>query len=833
MARMGDLRLAARLLLQDRTFSLTAAFTLTVCIAANVALFAIVHHVLLKPLPIPDADRVVQVGNAYPGAGSPVPWSSSVPDYFDRLQGMDVFEEQALFNGGIQSLDQNGTPVRIRTNQVTPSFFQLLQVPPALGRTFTDEDGEAGRDAIVVISHQLWQSQFAGSAEVLGKLLRIDGQPATVVGVMPEGFVFVNPEVLLWRPLAFTPEQKSDERRHSNNVQHIGRLRADATLARAQQQVDAINAVNLERFPALKPLLIDAGFHSSVERLQDTLVRDVKPALYLMWGGALFVLFIGCVNIGNLVLARTRARMRDLATRLALGAGVVRLGRQLVAESVLLTLASATCGLLLGHAGLQALGALNIQDLPRGAEIRIDTVVVAATLAVAVVIGIVVGLVPLAQVHSSRLSSVLGEEGRSGTGSRRARLLRQGLVVVQVGFAFVLLVGAGLLLASFRQVLAIEPGFDAKGVLTASVALPRPRYAEDGSRIAYSREALRRLRELPGVVGVGATNAIPFGGNNGNSVIFAEGYQMKPGESVISPRRISVSPGYFEAMGVRIVRGRSFDNRDVAAGPAVPGIGGQRLAPGSIIVDETVARRFWPGQDPVGRRMYFPSDIKDPAAITASTVFHTVVGVVADVKLRDLTEGQQSVGAYYFSTDHEAPGLLTFAVKTRGEPMALSTMVRATLGDVDRELPVFDVQAMDQRMERSLLGRRAPAVLALVFGGVALLLSAVGIYGVLAHLVTQRRREFGIRAALGSSGAAIFALVVREGLLLIGAGLALGSVGAMAVRTSIESQLFGVSAVDPWVLLSVTGLLALVGVLACAWPARRATRVAPAIVLST
>jgi predicted permease len=745
---------------------------------------------------------------------------------------MDVFEEQAVYNGGIQSLDQNGTPVRVRINRVTPSFFRLLRVPAALGRTFVDEEGEVGKDTTVVISHQLWQSQFAKSPAVLGKTVRIDGQPVTVVGVMPEGFQFLTPDVLLWRPLAFTPEQKSDAQRHSNNLRNIGRLKVGATLEHAQQQVDAINATNSERFPALKVSLINAGFHTGVELVQDALVREVKPSLYLMWGGALFVLCIGCVNIGNLALVRARARVRDLATRLALGAGGVRLGRQLITESVLLTLVSAACGVGVGHAVLQALGALNIRDLPRGTEIRLDGVVVMITFLVAAAIGVVVGLVPLLQVNPSRLSSVLGEEGRSGTGSRRARLLRRTLVVVQVGFAFVLLIGAGLLLASFRQVLAVEPGFNPDGVLTATVALPRPRYADDATRIAFSREALRRLGALPGVRRVGATNAIPFGDNGGNSVILAEGYQMKPGESVVSPRRISVSPGYFEAMAVKRVRGRFFDDRDTTIGPGVTAIGGQRISPRSIIVDETLARRFWTGQDPVGRRMYFPSDIRDPTAVTDATVFHTVVGVVGDIKLRDLTEAQESVGAYYFSTDQEVPGFLTFAVKTDGDPMALSSAVRTTLNGLDRGLPVFDMEAMAGRMDRSVMRRRSPVVLSVVFGGVALLLSAIGIYGVLAYLVTQRHREFGIRVALGSSAGGIFELVLKEGLVLTAAGLVLGGAGAFAVRRSLESQLFEVTAADPWVLGSVTLLLTLVAGLACAWPAQRAMRTNAAIALS-
>jgi len=369
-------------------------------------------------------------------------------------------------------------------------------------------------------------------------------------------------------------------------------------------------------------------------------------------------------------------------------------------------------------------------------------------------------------------------------------------------------------------------------VLTASITLPRSRYRDEQALINFTHEALRQMRALPGVTAVGATNAIPFGGNNSNSVIFAEGYQMKPGESVIAPRRVSVSPGFFEAMGVRLVRGRFFDERDSTRGPTATAIGGQQMSARSIIVDETLAKRFWPAQDPVGRRMYFPNDIKDLTAITDTTVFHTVVGVIADIKLSDLTDGERSVGAYFFSTDQEVPGFLTFAVKTAGDPATLTSAVRGVVNSLDRELPVFETQSMEQRMERSLIGRRSPAVLSLVFGFVALLLSAIGIYGVLAYLVTQRRREFGIRIALGSSARAIFELVLREGLLLIGAGLVLGGGGAFLLRKSLESQLFGVAASDPLVLATVTGLLALVAVLACAWPANRATRTDPVIALT-
>ena len=832
---ISDIRVGLRLLWRDKAFTLTAALTLALCIGANTALFSVVHNVLLRPLPVPESDRIVQMGNAYPGAGAAVGGSSSVPDYFDRLRDMDVFEEQADYNGGSQNIDQNGTPVRIRITRVTPSFFRLLRTGPALGRTFSEPEGEPGNEKKVVLSYGLWQSQFGGDPAAVGKDLRIDGQPFQVIGVMPKGFYFLNPEVMLWRPLAFTAQEKSDERRHSNNYQNLGRLKPGATVQRAQQEVDALNARNLEKFPALKPLLINAGFHTVVEPLQDTLVRDVKPTLYLMWGGALFVLLIGCVNVANLVLVRSRARLKELATRLALGAGRFRVGRQLVTESLLLTLVSAAAGLLVGYAALRLLGTLNIQELPRGEEIRLDGVVVAYTLAVAAIIGLVLGLIPVVNVLPANLTVVLREEGRSGTAGRGARALRRSLVVTQVAFAFVLLIGAGLMFASFRQVLAVQPGFHADGVLTANITLPRARYTKDEMVIGFTHEALRRLRELPGVTAVGATDTIPFGGNNSNSVIFAEGYQMKPGESVISPSQIDVTPGYFETMGVKLVRGRFFDDRDGRKGPPATGIGGQLLTQGgSIIVDETLARRFWPSQDPIGRRMYMPSSVtaSDLTAITEKTVFLTVVGVIADIKLHDLTEGQKSVGAYYFPTDQDVSYGLTFALRTATDPLSLTSAVRGALNGIDRELPVFDIQSMDARMEKSLVTRKSPMVLSLSFGAIALFLSAIGIYGVLAYLVTQRRREFGIRIALGSSGGAIFELVLREGLMLIAVGFALGGIGAIALRRSMESQLFGVSASDPIVLATVTGILAVVAVAACALPARRATLIDPIVALS-
>ena len=731
-----------------------------------------------------------------------------------------VFDEQALFNHGSLSVDQEGTPTRIDALNVTPSFFRLLRVPAALGRTFTPEEGEIGNEKKVVLSDAFWRRQFGGDPSAVGRDIRLDGQPYTIVGVMPREIQVLHPDVALWRPLAFTAEQKSDSSRHSNNYENIARLKPGATLEQAQSQVDALNAANLERFPQYKELLINAGFRTVVTGWHDRLVRSVKTTLFLMWGGALFVLLIGCVNVANLVLVRARTRQKDLATRLALGGGRWQLARQLVIEGVLLSLLSAGAGILLARAALRTVGTMNLQDLPYGSDIGLGGPVVFFALALSVVIGVVIGLIPVFAVVPANLNQVLREEGRGSTGGHGARRLRRTLIVAQVASTFVLLVGAGLLFASFRKVLRIDPGFSSERLLTASISLPRARYADDDALRNFTDEALRRLRAQPGAVAVGATDTIPFGWNSNDSVILAEGRELQPGESVISPSAVDVTPGYFEAMGAKLVKGRFFDERD--GGKALP----------AIMVDKKLAQRFWPDQDPIGRRLYRPVDINNLTAITDKTVFLSVVGVVDDLKLHDLTEGEKTVGAYFFPMAQDTSRFITFAVKTEGEPEAFGSALRGALAGLDPELPVFDVKTMEQRTEAALVNRRSSMLLSATFGLVALFLSAIGIYGVLGYLVVQRRKEIGIRMALGSSGRAIFELILREGLMLVVGGFLLGAVGAFALRRSLESQLFGIEASDPLVLGAVTAALAVVALLACALPARRATRIDPLIALT-
>ena len=804
---------------KDRGFSTTAILTLAVCLGANVAIFTIVNSVLLRPLPVPESERIVFISNQYPGAGVPEIWSVGIPDYLDRRRQMtNVFEEEAMFRSEDQTVDVNGTPERVKGMRITPSMFPLLRISPAIGHAFTEADGEPGNEQKVILSYGLWRQLYGGNKDVVGKDLRINGRPKTIVGIMPRDFTF-DAKVRLWLPYAFTEREKSDDSRHSNNSSEIARLRPGATIQQAQAQVDAMNAANLERFPKSKPFLINAGFHTQVRWLQDVLVRDVKSMLYLLWAGAAFVLLIGGVNIANLALARANVRRKEIATKLALGGSRLQVARSLLVESVILALAGGAGGFVFGAAVLRSLGAIGLDEIPRASEIHFSLAVILFALATSVVAGILIGLVPVAHLSQIKLSTVLREETRTGSGGIRSRAMRRGLVVAQVGLACVLLIGAGLLLASFRKLLAVDPGFKSDGVITISTALPQVKYPDDKWR-PFMNRTFEALRSIPGVRSAGATTSIPFGGRFDKNVILAEGYTMKPGESVIAPMQVEVSPGYFETMTTPLKRGRYFNEHDSSDAPPV------------AIIDERLAQKFWPGADPIGKRMYEPGD-DDLTKITTKTKFWTVVGVVADVQLADLTGEKQPVGTYYFSLDQSPSPRFTLAVKTTMNPAALTKTLRAEMAKIDSDVPLFEIRTMDERTQLSLTQRRAAMILGLAFASVALFLSAIGIYGVLTYLVTQRTREIGIRIALGSSAGSVFKLVIREGMLLVAIGLIVGLSGAAGMRSFIQSQIFGVGAMEPSVISLVVAGLTAVALAACVLPARRATRVDPASVLNS
>jgi predicted permease len=820
---LQDLRFAGRLLVKDRAFTITTIATLALCLGANTAIFAVVNSVLLRPLPYPEPERLMAVFNAYPGAGVERA-SNGVPDYFDRLANVAAFEELASYRtqGVTIGGEGQGDPERVTSMPVTPSFFRLLDAQPQRGRIFTEADAEVGQERKVILSFGLWQRVFGGRDDAVGQNLRINGTPFAVVGVMPQGWRFIDPEVQLWTPAAFSAEQRSDAQRHSNNWQEIGRLASGATMQQAQAQIDAINAQNLQRFPETREILINAGFGTRVKSFQEDLVESSQRTLYLLWGGVLFVLIIGCVNVANLVSVRASARVRELATRHALGASVQRLSRQMMTETVVLALLGGLLGMALGRWALTAVTLLGFDTLPRGAEIALDMPALLFSFALVVAVGMLVGLFPIIAIRRANLAQIVREEGRSGTASRSARLVRRWLVTAQVAFALVLLVGAGLLLASFQRVLAVDPGFEAEHVLTGSVALPLVRYKDDASVRNAQEAILQRVRALPGVEAAGFSTTLPMSGSYSDSVILAEGYQMAPGESLISPSRVVVSDGYFEAMKTPLVRGRYFDRRDHETGGR------------TIIVDERLANKFWPGQDPVGRYMYQPSDVKNLLQPPPREQWFTVVGVVKDVRLTGLVDRTEfrRVGTYYFPLRQAVSRGAGLAVRTVQDPETLTLAIRREISAVDSELPFYGVRTMTDRVEQSLVDRRTPMLLAVSFAAVALFLAAIGIYGVLAYQVSQRRREIGIRMALGAETRSIFAMVLQEGAFIVIAGAVTGLAGAFALRQTLQSQLYEIGAMDPRVIFTVGAMLVTVALVACVLPARRAAKTDPVVALN-
>jgi predicted permease len=815
-----DLRFAFRLLWKDRSFAATVILTLALCIGANAAIFTVVRSVLLRPLPYPEADRLVFSYDAFPGAGVERA-GTSVPNYFDRVSMTRVFDSVALYRFRGVDVGQAGTAERVNGTEVTPSFFRVLRTAAHRGRLFREEEGHEGRERVAIVSNGYAVRLFGSTDAAVGRDLRINGERYAIVGVLPDTFTFLDPDVRLWIPLAFSNEDRSEDARHSQNHDQIARLAPGVTLEQAQQQIDGETVRIVENAGALKPLLVNAKFATRLVPLEADVVRNVRATLHLLWGGVLFVLLIAAANITNLVLVRASGRLKELATRHALGAGHTRMARQLFTETTLLTVLGGLLGLALGAWALGWIRSLGLADLPRGHEIRMDWAVVAFTFGIALLQGFVIGAVPLAQLAGMNLNVMLREDGRTGTAGRGTGLARRALVTAQVALAFVLLIGAGLLFASFQQLLRVDPGFTPAHVLTGRVNPPATRYPDDRTLAEFANRALERIRVLPGVRAAGVTSGLPFSGDSSSSVIIAEGYTMAPGESVISPNQLRVSPGYLEALAVTLKRGRFFTEADRAGAPRV------------VIVDERLAQKFWPNADPIGRRMYSPQRPEDVVKPGPSALWMQVVGVVGAIKMHGLVDGEQArLGAYYFPYAQDAERGIGFAIQTTQDPTLLTSAVRQVLSSLDPELSFHDVVAMPERVERSLGPRRTPMMLAMAFGAVALMLASIGIYGVLAYQVSLRTREIGIRMTLGSDAARILRLVMREGATLVVIGLAVGLAGTIALQRVIASQLYGVGALDAGVMLSVSAVLILAAFFACLGPARRAAKVDPVVALA-
>ncbi len=801
---MQNVRYALRGLRRHPPFTLVAVLTLAVGIGANTAIFSLLYQVLLKPLPYAHADRLVFVWNTYPLMGLPKA-SVSIPDYVDRRIQAQAVEDAALFTQRSVTFSDGGEPEQLMALRVTPSFFTTLGREPFIGRSFSDADATAGADRFAILTYGLWNARFAADRAVIGRDVRVDGESYRVVGVLPTDFELPARDVGLLVPFSFTPNDVSDNSRGFEFSQMIARLAPGATREQFDGQMKAIVNHNLDRLPQFKSFAATSGFGGYAVPIREELVGDVRAPLLVLQIGVLLVLLIACANVANLLLMRATGRHREMAVRAAIGAGRTHVIRQLLAEGVVLSSLGAIFGLAVGLAGVRALIALAGDQLPGATDAALNWPLVGAAIALALLTGLVFGLVPAASALRTSVMGVLRDDSARGTASRQTGFIRAGLVVTEVALAVMLLIGSGLLIKSFARLQQVNPGFSSERVLTAQISLPSTRYADDAARRAFWAGLLERTRAIPGVTTAGLTSNIPLSGRVSSGSYSIDGYTPGPNEPAPHGRQEVVGGDYFRAMQIPLVSGRLFDDRDAADGP------------GTVVVDQYLVDRYFHGKDPIGRQIRRGGANAPP---------FTIVGVVGTINAIDLGQPVTKERLYYPVTQQPRSGL-AIVLKTSLDPETLVAPLRAAVRALDPEQPLASVRTMEQWVGRSLETRRAPALLLSIFGAVALALAAIGIYGVLAFGVAQRVREMGIRQALGADRRAIMGLVLGQGARMAGVGVALGLAGAVVLSRYLESQLFGVSARDVSVFVGAAALLFAVALAACYIPARRTTRIDP------
>ncbi len=812
-----DFVYALKTLARQRGFTAAALFTLALCIGANTAIFTELEHVVLRALPFPQSNQLVTMYNLYPGVGVTENGSNGIPDYLDRRKLRNVFSEVALSGSIGYEAGLGGSPQRIRGQQVTPSYFTVLGVRPLLGRTFTEEEGTLGQEKVAVLTEGLWKDMFGRDPNIAGKDIRLNGSPYRIVGVMPASLRIADDDdqVRIYTSFAFRPEQTTDQARHSNNWGMIARLKPGVTLAQAQERLDDLNRRNLDIMPETRQLLLDARFYTKIATLKDEIVRDIRPTLYLLQIAVAVVLLIGCVNLANLMLVRSTVRLKELAIRYSLGAARWRIARQLLTESVLLTLLGGALGIGVGYGGVRLLSYLGANDLPRGSTVALDGGALAFTAAIALLTGLVFGSVPLFHVLRSNLGEIFRGNERSGTSGRGATWVRSALVVSEFAFAFVLIAGAGLLTMSFARLLRVDPGFNPDSVMTAAVSLPHQRYGDDVPARNFFANLTQRVAAIPGVRHAALTTYLPFSGDNNSSVIMIVGHALAPGETPPVPGWNHVGAGYFDAMRIPILQGRGIADSDGAGAPKV------------VVIDRFLAHKYFPHGDAVGHKIQRGIQVAGDKDVPPEC---TIVGVAGSVKTGSLAESNP-VGQVYFSYKQFVPRNGYLVVRTERDDPQLTAAMRRELRQLDPEMPLVDAKTMPERLSTSLTTQRAAMTLCLIFAGLALLLAAVGIYGVLAYSVSQRTREIGIRVALGAGSHEIVAMVVKQGLRMAALGLAVGAAGAFAATRMMTALLFDVRPADPGVFLMVAVVLAAVASLASLIPSARAVRIPAATAL--
>ncbi len=820
---LQDLRYGARILLKKPGFTLIALITLALGVGANTAMFSVVNAVLLRPLPYEHPERLVALWENNPSLQIrldllPV----SAANFADwRDQGRS-FESIAALTSASFNLTGIDRPERIGGARVSASFFALFGVAPARGRTFLPEEDRPDSNRVVVISDSLWQSRFGSDPDLIGKTLRLDGEDYTIVGIMPAGFNFPNATDLpsyfefpsraeLWTPIAFSRSQIND--RGSRSYVALARLKPGVTVEQGQVEMSAI-ARRLEQEHKL-----NAGFGVTVISLHEQIVGEIRLILLVLLGAVGFVLLIACANVANLLLARAASRQKEMAIRTALGAGRLRIMRQMLTESLMLALTGGALGVLLAFWGVNLLLDSSPHTLFRVKEVNVDLTVLGFTLVVSLATGLLFGLAPALQVSKTDLNEFLKEGARGSTGGIRSNRVRSLLVVSQVALSLVLLVGAGLMIRSFQHLLSVDPGFNPHNVITMQINLPQNKYPGKTERESFFTQVIKRVETLPAVETVGAISHLPLSGAEQINGVVIEG---RPPVSITEMPLVSnraINSYYFRAMGIPMLRGRDFTEQDHE--PALP----------VAVISAEMAARFWPDEDPIGKRIKFFYPGSDSILPWLS-----IVGIVADLKDSALdADPKPHMYSPYLQNPwvvpQFSPSSMTLAVKTASSPESIVSALRNEVWEIDKDQPVTAIKTMEQYVGEAVAPRRFNMILLGVFAVVALVLAAVGIYGVMVYTVSQSTHEIGIRMALGATSGDALKLIIRQGMRLALTGVGIGLAAAFALTRVIESLLFRVSATDPATFLVIAGLITGVALLACWLPARRVTKVDPMIAL--
>jgi predicted permease len=801
---LQDLKYAVRMLVKNPAFTAVAVLTLALGIGANTAIFSVVNTVLLRPLPYKNPNSLVMVWGKNVEKGFTIDLVSK-PDFVDWRSQSRVFEQMADSDDAMYTLTGVGEPASIIGYQFSPDLFGVLGVAPQAGRTFLPDENQPGKNHVVVLSHRLWQSRFNADPNLLGKAITLSGEKYTVVGVMPPGFAYPTEDNELWTPL--TVDAKLAGNRSIRFLRVLARLKPGVTMKQAQTEMEQIASTLAREHPET-----NKGYGVNLVPLRDMRVGDIQPALLVLFAAVGFVLLIACANVANLLLARAATRQKETAIRSAMGANRFRLLRQFATESMVLALVGGALGLLLASWGVEGLVAMfprtiSNLNIPRVDSIPMDGSVLAFSFLVALLTGLLFGLAPAFSTFRLNINDTLKEAGRGATRTAHARRFRNALVVGEITVALIMLAGAGLMIKSFYHLVTADPGFKPDHLLTLRVFLPDYKYRTDAQKRAFEDQVVEQVKVLPGVHSVGSVTFLPLSGWSGHRTFSIEGRPAVPDNERPSVAWTAASVEYFKTMGIPLIKGRNFTEHDTETAPA------------TVIISEDLAKNYLADAEPIGQQLLLQGE-KTPREI---------VGVVSEIRQFGVADESKPI---VYLPSHQAPEpLICLAIRTTADPLSLAGAARHVIWGVDKDQAISHVMSMDQLVSESVAPQRVSMLLLAIFAGVALMLAAVGIYGVISYSVTQRSHELGVRMALGAEHRDVLKLVVGEGLRLALFGVALGVGGALLLTRFMKSMLYGVQATDPLTFVAVSVLLTAVAVMASYVPARRATKVDPMVAL--